>query len=92
MKNKKIPDGNWIPDEQRLTMDDIKRYLQTIPFKWNIQQALILYYGIRCKPKTNKEIAKEFNVCPHTVYSWKKSGLSKMSYYKRYKERDWRTK
>ena len=92
MKDKKIPDGNWIPDEQRLTMDDIKRYLQTIPFKWNIQQALILYYGIRCKPKTNKEIAKEFNVCPHTVYSWKKSGLRKMSYYKRYKERDWRAK
>ena len=92
MKNKKIPDGNWIPDEQRLTMDDIKRYLQTIPFKWNIQQALILYYGIRCKPKTNKEIAKEFNVCPHTVYRWKRSGLIKMSFYKRYRERDWRTK
>ena len=92
MKYKKIPDGNWLSDEDRLTMDDIKRYIQTIPLKWKIQQSLILYYGIRCKAKTNKEIAKEFNVCPHTVYSWKKSGLRKMSYYKRYKERDWRIK
>ena len=92
MKDKKIPDGNWLSDEDRLTMDDIKRYIQTIPLKWKIQQSLILYYGIRCQAKTNREIAKQFNVCPYTVYSWKKSGLRKMSYYKRYKERDWRIK
>ena len=67
-------------DIKEITLDVIKEYYYKTPLKWRTLQSLRLYYGINCESKTQKEIAKQFNVSAHTIYTDVKHAIKKIKW------------